>query len=153
MSLPHNLVRLGVLLFAFGAVTGLLLAASFGTRVGTVFCLLLVIAALGMLLQSNQAEDEEENEEEGDEEEDSGRFGDASVRALAQIIYSLITSSIFFWAIMAFVAHFFGYEFERNTWLLPPLFGFLVGGWAVIHDQAESIKQTLEHRLKGKQDE
>jgi|GEM_PF-3272341 len=152
MSLPNNLVRLGVILFAFGAVTGLLLAASFGTRVGTVFCLLLVIAALGMRLQSDQADDEEDEEEEEDHE-DSKRFGDASVRALAQIIYSLITSSTFFWTIMAFVAHFFSYEFERNAWLLPPLFGFLVGGWAAIHDQAESIKQTLEHRLKGKQDE
>lgn len=150
MSLPHNLVRFGVLLFAFGAVTGLLLAASFGTRVGTVMCLILVLATLGMLLQSNLAVDEEDEEED---DEDSKRFGDATLHALAQIIYSFITGSVFFWAIMAFMVHFLGYEFERTTWLLPPLFGLLIGGWAVVEDRAWSIKHILEQRAKGKQDE
>jgi 1,4-dihydroxy-2-naphthoate octaprenyltransferase len=152
LSLPNNLVRLGVLLFAFGAVTGLLLAASFGTRLGTVFGLLLVLAALGMLLQSSVAEDDEDEEEEEDDEEPE-KLGDASLRSIAQILHSLITGSAFFWAIMTFVTHFFGYEFDRNTWLLPPIYGLLIGGWSVMLDQAQSIKQVLEQRAKGKQDE
>ena len=138
MSLPNNLVRFGVLLFAFGAVTGLLLAASLGTRLGTVFGLLLVLAALGMLLQSSVEEDDEDEEEEDDE--DHERLGDASLRSIAQILHSLITGSAFLWAIMAFVTHFFGYEFDRNTWLLPPIYGLLLGGWSVILDQAQSIQ-------------
>ena len=153
MSLSHNLVRLGVLLFAFGAVTGLLLAASFGTRTGTVLCLILVFAALGLLLQSNQVENTDDEAEPEEDDAKRQRIGDATLLALAQIIYGLIIGSVFFWAIMAFITYFFGYEFERNTWLLPPIFGLLLGCWAVIDDQAASIKHILEQRAKGNQDE
>ena len=60
MGQPNNLVRLDVLLIAFGTVTGPLPSASLGTRLGTMVGLLLFLVVLGMLLRSNQANGEEE---------------------------------------------------------------------------------------------
>jgi uncharacterized membrane protein YfcA len=151
MSLPHNLVRLGLLLFVFGTVTGLLLAATLGIRTGTVFSLLLILVALGMLLQSRMVDDEEDEDEEDAEDEES--YLRTIVGYIDDILNGLIAGSVFFWALMAFVTHFFGYEFDRNTWLVPPIIGLVSGGWTVLQNQARSIGQILEQRAGDKKDE
>ncbi len=142
--LTDSRTAMKLLLFALGMGAGLILAAIVGLLASVLFSCLLIIAAIGVLLDNLFEEEQEDEDNE-----------DYKVSLLKQVFETLVNVAKFsgsIWLIMLLVTFVYGYKFESSTWLWPVVYGLTMQGWNVITHHIYNISDILEDSLECKKD-